>query len=129
MQDIQASLLPTGGITGAPRSEVSTSGRYSGESRGRGGWWGCRFRGHGTNKIEKWYLVGQFGQGGAVTLRFSQFSVIISRKAMLDSSERDLVGFTILKYLEPKGNERFGSYSYLVGPDNLPFSIPAGEVE
>ena len=80
---------------------------------------------HGTNKIEKWYLVGQFGQGGAVTLRFSEFSVIVSRKATLDLGDAGLVGFTILKYLEPNGNERFGSYCYLVGPDNVPFSVPA----
>jgi hypothetical protein len=84
---------------------------------------------HGTNKIEKWYLVGQFGQGGAVTLRFSEFSIIATRKAILADGEPDSVGFTILRYVEPRGNERFGSYSYLVGPNNLPFSVPADGLE
>jgi hypothetical protein len=84
---------------------------------------------HGTNKMEKWYLVGQFGQGGAVTLRFSEFSIIITRAAIARPGHSDQVGFTILKYSEPAGNERFGSYCYVVGPDNLPFSVPATDLD
>ncbi len=84
---------------------------------------------HGTNKIEKWYLVGQFGQGGAVTLRFSDYSVIISRQQASELEGDDNIGFTILRYVEPKENERFGSYSYIVGPDRLPFSTPASKLD
>lgn len=80
---------------------------------------------HGTNKISKWYLMGQFGQGGAPTLRFSDFSIILSRKAVLEEGEEDAVGFTILLYRDPKEDERFGSYVYVVGADNNLFRVPA----
>ncbi len=47
------------------------------------------------NKIDKWRLIGSFGQGGASSLSFADYAVIVSR-------HRDnprVVGFTVVRVL------------------------------
>lgn len=79
-----------------------------------------------ANKINKWYTMGRFGQGGATTFRFSDFTIIISRKRVSNLSN-DQVSFTIVKFQRPLPSEKDGKYVYLVASDNLPFSIPAAQ--
>src|SRR5262249_25667024 len=62
-----------------------------------------------SNKLDKFYLAGAFGQGGSATFASSEYTLIASRS--LTSPE--LVGFTVVKYEPPKG-VKLGSYVYLV---------------
>lgn len=77
------------------------------------------------NKISSWYLMGRYGQGGSTTLRFSDYTIIVSRKQGAEST----VAFTIAKYNPPQGNDKGGQYVYLVGPDNVPYSVPYTTVD
>lgn len=78
------------------------------------------------NKISKWYLMGRFGQGGSTTYRFSEYTVMISRRRLSRNDLDNRVSFTIVKYREAKADEKDGQYVYLVKQsDQLPFSIPA----
>lgn len=78
------------------------------------------------NKINKWYLMGRFGQGGSTTLRFSEYTVMISRRRHPNSGLDKQISFTIIKYREAKEGEKDGQYVYLVNQtDKLPYSIPA----
>jgi hypothetical protein len=76
------------------------------------------------NKINKWYVMGRYGQGGSTTLRFAEYTVIITRRR-LPSRELDRqISFTIVKYRESAEGEKDGQYVYLVRKsDNLPFSV------
>ena len=49
------------------------------------------------NKLRKPWQHGAYGQGGSTTLRFSPFTIFVSRKApaLLKSDEADLVGWTV----------------------------------
>jgi hypothetical protein len=62
-----------------------------------------------SNKLDKFYLAGAFGQGGSATLASAEFTLVASRS--VDSPET--IGFTIVKYEPPKG-VKLGSYVYLV---------------
>ena len=50
----------------------------------------------GGNKIKKHYLIGAFGQGGAATLGFCDYAVIISRS----KSNPTRVAFTVVRVLK-----------------------------
>lgn len=65
---------------------------------------------HGGNKLKKFYLVGAFGQGGSSTLRFCDYTIIISRR--FDSPET--VGFTIVKKMRLAEQYKEDAYVYLV---------------
>lgn len=79
-----------------------------------------------SNKISKWYLMGRFGQGGSATYRFSEYTVMISRRRRSVNDLDNSIPFTIIKYQEARKGEKDGRYVYLVRKDdNLPFSIPA----
>lgn len=73
---------------------------------------------HGSNKIEKHYLAGTYGQGGSSTFAFCQYAAIISRRY---NSSR--IGFTVVKY-EDLPAERFktGRYVFLA-KDNAPLEV------
>lgn len=61
------------------------------------------------NKIQKWHLIGAFGQGGASTLSFCDYAIIISR-------QRDnprVVGFTVIRVLELNETYKEDCYAYL----------------
>lgn len=82
------------------------------------------------NKISKWYLMGRFGQGGSTTYRFSEYTVMISRRRLSRNDLDSHVSFTIVKYREARVGEKDGQYVYLVRQsDQLPFSIPADKVD
>lgn len=61
------------------------------------------------NKIQKWHLIGAFGQGGASTLAFSEFAIVISRHR--DNSSK--IGFTIIKVLSLNEDYKEDCFAYL----------------
>lgn len=81
------------------------------------------------NKIYKWYLMGRFGQGGSTTYRFSQYTIMISRRRYANGLD-DQISFTIVKYRDARVGEKDGQYVYLVSKsDNEPFSVPALNID
>jgi hypothetical protein len=74
-----------------------------------------------TDKADKPYLIGVFGQGGSSTYAASQYSLIISRRASkFVGHELDGIGWTVVKKIIPKGR-RDPFYAYLA-------SLPDGRV-
>jgi hypothetical protein len=73
------------------------------------------------NKIQKWYLIGAFGQGGASTLAFCELALIVSRHR----DEPSNVGFTLIKVLRLSELYKEDTYAYLAArkPDGT-FSVP-----
>lgn len=73
------------------------------------------------NKLRKPWQHGAYGQGGSSTLRFSPYTIFISRKdpALLEPGEDDLVGWSIA--YKDEGDpykEALPVYRYLVGGDD-----------
>jgi hypothetical protein len=78
-----------------------------------------------TDKADKPYLIGVFGQGGSSTYFSSQYSIVISRRVskLLDGKANG-IGWTIVKKIAPKGR-RDPYYAYLAAlPDGR---VPAIE--
>ena len=68
---------------------------------------------NGSNKIQKHYLAGTYGQGGSSTLAFCKYVVIASRHR---DSER--IAFTIIRYEDlPAEDYKTGRYVYVVEND------------
>jgi hypothetical protein len=67
-----------------------------------------------TDKADKPYLVGVFGQGGSSAFAASHYSVVITRRApdLLRRGEPDRVGWSIVREIKPKGT-RDSYYAYL----------------
>lgn len=63
----------------------------------------------GGNKIQKRYLIGAFGQGGAATLAFCDYAIIVSRKR--GNSTR--VAFTVVRVLKLDATYKEDCYAYL----------------
>jgi hypothetical protein len=76
-----------------------------------------------SNKFRKPYLIGQYGQGGSTTCAFSEYTVIVSRKASVDN---DHIGFTIIRFnpLVDDVAAKDGKYEYLVQTSVAPNNIP-----
>ena len=73
-----------------------------------------------SNKIQKHYLAGTYGQGGSSTYAFCKFSVIASRR-----HGSDRIGFTVVKYEDlPVEQFKTGHYVFLVNGD-APLSVKA----
>lgn len=73
-----------------------------------------------SNKIQKHYLAGTYGQGGSSTFAFCRFAVIVSRRY---GSSR--VGFTVVKYEDlPADEYKTGRYVFLT-KDNAPLEVAA----
>lgn len=73
-----------------------------------------------SNKIQKHYLAGTYGQGGSSTFAFCKYAVIVSRRHGFDE-----VGFTVVKYEDlPAQDYKTGRYVFLV-KDDSPISVPA----
>jgi hypothetical protein len=76
-----------------------------------------------SDKADKPYLIGVFGQGGSSAYAASEYSTVISRRAteFLDGEE-DGVGWTIVRHIFPKGR-RDDYFAYLAAhPDGrVPF--------
>jgi hypothetical protein len=62
------------------------------------------------NKINKRYLMGAFGQGGAATLGFSEYALILSRH----KGNPHEVGFTLIRILNLSDAYKEDCYCYLV---------------
>ena len=62
------------------------------------------------NKIKKWYLVGAFGQGGASTLAFSDYALIVSRRK---HEPAGVCGFTLIRVLNLNVTYKEDSFGYL----------------
>jgi hypothetical protein len=72
-----------------------------------------------SDKGDKPYLIGVFGQGGSSTFMASKYSWIISRRAddILAPGEADELGWTVVRHIIPKGR-RDPYFAYLaVAPD------------
>ena len=74
-----------------------------------------------SDKGDKPYLIGLFGQGGSSTYAASEYSWCVSRRAsQLLDGKPDGVGWTVVKYIYPK-NRRDDFFAYLA-------ASPTGEV-
>jgi hypothetical protein len=67
-----------------------------------------------SDKADKPYLIGIFGQGGSSAFSVSDYSIIISRRApeILNQGEDDGAGWSIVRSIQPKGR-RDHYYAYL----------------
>lgn len=82
------------------------------------------------NKINKWYLIGRFGQGGSTTYRFSKYTTMFSRRRRSSHELDGQISFTVVKYKEASEGEKDGQYVYLVRKDDkLPFFVPFGGID
>jgi hypothetical protein len=77
------------------------------------------------NKIKKWYLIGAFGQGGAATLGFSEYAVIVSRPK--ESPEE--VGFTVVRVLNLNETYKEDCYGYLSYQEFGKMTVPHTRIE
>jgi hypothetical protein len=70
------------------------------------------------NKLTKKYLIGAFGQGGAATLAFADYSLVMSRHK--DDPAR--IGFTVIRVLRLSNQYKEDAFAYLAlsGPDGRP---------
>jgi hypothetical protein len=64
---------------------------------------------HSGNKIKKRYLAGAFGQGGAATLAFCNYTIIVSRHFQSPQT----VGFTVVKLMNLGESYKENAYVYL----------------
>lgn len=77
-----------------------------------------------SNKIQKHYLAGTYGQGGSSTFAFAKYVVIVSRGA-----GSDRVGFTLVKYEDlPAEDFKTGRYVFLVKGD-APLEVAATKTD
>lgn len=83
-----------------------------------------------SDKGDKPYLIGIFGQGGSSTFQASQYSWILSRRSPdILKGDGDGVGFSIIKRIFPKGR-RDPYFGYLAAhPDGRVPSVPAEVAE
>lgn len=83
-----------------------------------------------SNKANKGYTMGTFGQGGSSTFRFAEYSLLISRrqKSVL-GGEKDHVSFTIVKKHFDENLMKTHNYSYFK-PKNFEgvFSLDPSEI-
>jgi hypothetical protein len=80
-----------------------------------------------TNKINKPYLAGAYGQGGSTALAFSPKGTLITSRRHSDllAGEPDEVAVTLVRYNELDPNEnKNGRYEFLVMPESQVASIP-----
>ena len=80
-----------------------------------------------SDKGDKTYLIGVFGQGGSSTYAASDISWLASRRAPdLLAGDQDGVGWTVVKRIAPKPPRRDYYYAYLAAhPDGRVPSLPA----
>jgi hypothetical protein len=71
------------------------------------------------NKIDKHFLMGAYGQGGATVYAFSGYTVLISRRvpSLLTSGQPDMVGWTVVRFNPLDDDHKNGTYEFLVTQD------------
>jgi hypothetical protein len=84
-----------------------------------------------SNKRGKPFLSGAYGQGGAATLRFADFTIILSRRApdLLQGDQEDSVGWTLI--WKDDGDiytDKTHSYKYLTDAAGEIPRFPANEL-
>jgi hypothetical protein len=83
----------------------------------------------GGNKLTKRYLIGAFGQGGAATLSFCQYALIVSRP----HSSPGHVAFTVVRVMRLSDEYKEDAYAYLAcnvdGELTVPSLMRAGSIE
>jgi hypothetical protein len=72
-----------------------------------------------SDKADKPYLIGVFGQGGSSAFSVSQYSVIVSRRApdILKAGEEIGAGWSIVRSIQPRGR-RDHYYAYLAASED-----------
>lgn len=72
-----------------------------------------------TDKADKPYLIGVFGQGGSSAFSISKYSIVISRRAgdIRKQGEDAGVGWTVVREIQPKGR-RDPYYAYLAADED-----------
>jgi hypothetical protein len=72
-----------------------------------------------SDKADKPYLIGVFGQGGASAFSVSEYSIIVSRRApeMLNPGEDGGAGWSIVRTIHPKGRRDL-YYAYLAASED-----------
>jgi len=80
-----------------------------------------------SNKGQKEYLIGMYGQGGSSAFEKSEYSVIFSRKhpSLLLQNEQDIAGWTIVR---KRLSVRHHIYEYLVNPESGQVFTIAGNI-
>jgi hypothetical protein len=80
---------------------------------------------HEENKIDKHFLMGAYGQGGASVYSFCEYTIIASRRvpSLLGPGQEDRVGWTIVRYNPLDAEHKNGRYEYLVLSDGSVGSI------
>lgn len=79
-----------------------------------------------SNKVGKPYTMGTYGQGGSVTLGFSEWTLFVSRRhPTLLGDQQDLIGWTVAfeEATDPVKNV-LPRYVWLVKPNDTPFTLP-----
>lgn len=78
-----------------------------------------------SNKLDKFFLAGAYGQGGSTALAHSEYAIIISRRFSLDKSIQYPVAFTIVRYNPGDYNvEKQGYYEYITdAAQDMPFQL------
>lgn len=77
-----------------------------------------------SNKLDKPYLAGAYGQGGSSTYAFCQYSLILSRRNSKCLDQRkDCVGWSVVRINDTDESLKNAVYEYLVDPyGNIPVS-------
>ncbi|MCG3254818.1 MAG: hypothetical protein KAU62_01940 [Candidatus Heimdallarchaeota archaeon] len=74
---------------------------------------------HGKNKIDKFYLMGQYGQGGSTSFAFSKYTIIISNRY-----NSNKIGWTIVRCIDPGKEYKRFSYQYLTDyNEQIPYTL------
>ncbi len=84
-----------------------------------------------SDKADKPYLIGVFGQGGSSAFSVSEYSIVVSRRApsILRPGESSGAGWSIVRAIQPKGR-RDHYYAYLAASrDGDVPSVDAAEAE
>ena len=80
---------------------------------------------HGQNKITKLFLMGAYGQGGSTALSYNNYTIIISKQAIINSNEKPNVSWTIVRINPGNLNsDKLEWFEYCVnGSNGQPFNI------
>jgi hypothetical protein len=79
----------------------------------------------GGNKINKWYVIGAFGQGGASTLAFCDYAVIVSRH----KDNPGICGFTLVRVLNLNESYKEDCFGYLAtAEEDARVSVPSADI-
>lgn len=80
---------------------------------------------HGQNKISKLFLMGAYGQGGSTALSYNNYTIIISRPALINKKDKPRVSWTIVRINPGNLNsDKLEWFEYCVNNSNgQPFSL------